>query len=133
MTPPQDHGSRTLPGWAIDVLTDGADLSRGRAEVVRQVRRVMLSAHRLGIDWPTVHALLSDTAHRRLAHQLAHGHKGRRIAPASVRPSSATSDGTRAPSSRPVRRGTGRQPSATCTRCATRSTTTTGSPASTAP
>jgi hypothetical protein len=71
----------SLPGKHLDLLTDGVDLSRGgRAAVVKAVRRVMLSAHRAGIPYADIHALLTDVDNRKLASQIAHG-KGGRLMP----------------------------------------------------
>jgi len=73
-----DRGA--LPGKYVDLLTDGADLSRGgRSAVVLAVRQVMLSAHRHGIPFVDVHVLLTDVEHRKLARQVAHGKGGLRL------------------------------------------------------
>jgi len=73
-----DRGA--LPGKYVDLLTDGADLSRGgRSAVVLAVRQVMLSAHRHGIPFVDVHVLLTDVEHRKHARQVAHGKGGLRL------------------------------------------------------
>jgi hypothetical protein len=71
---------RALPGWAIDLATDGLPRVSSRAHVVRETRRIMLSAHRAGWPWPDVHALLTDTDRRKFARQIATGRGGRPIA-----------------------------------------------------
>lgn len=70
----------SLPGWALDLATDGVDISSGgRGAVVLGIRRVMLSAHRHGVAYSDVYALLTDTRARRLAAQIALGRGGRAI------------------------------------------------------
>jgi hypothetical protein len=71
-----------LPGWALDLATDGVRLTDGRVEVVKAVRCVMLSAHHAGWAYSDIYALLTDTGRRSLARQLAHGGQGRPLSPA---------------------------------------------------
>ena len=69
-----------LPGKYLDLLTEGVDLVQRRPPRGRRCpRQVMLSAHRQGIAYTDVYGLLTDTEHRKLAHQLAHGKGGRRL------------------------------------------------------
>lgn len=41
-----------------------------------QVRRIMMHAHRKGIDYPEIHRILADPSRFRLAAQIAHGRNG---------------------------------------------------------
>lgn len=66
-----------LPGWAIDLITDGADLRHGRKAVVSAVRQVMLSAHRHKVRYHDIHALL--TGELTLAKQVRTGRRGSQI------------------------------------------------------
>jgi hypothetical protein len=67
----------TLPGWAIDLISQGADLSEGRKAVVKAVRQVMLSAHRHKVRYHDIHALL--TGELTLARQVRTGRRGSQI------------------------------------------------------
>lgn len=72
----------SLPGWAIDLITDGVrGPSLTRFDVVKATRRVMMSAHRCGWSYPDLHHLLTDTRGRRLAQQIAAGRGGRPMPP----------------------------------------------------
>lgn len=70
---------RALPGPMIDLATEGPRTVTSRADIYRATRSVMLSAHNCGWSWAQIHALLTDTDRRRLAHLIAHGKGGRRI------------------------------------------------------
>jgi hypothetical protein len=70
-----------LPGWSLDLLTDGVDAPVTRKAVVMAVRRIMLSAHRLDIPYTYLHGLLTDTENRRLATQVSTGRRGAKIRP----------------------------------------------------
>jgi len=69
----------TLPSTAIDLirdgLTDSASLTRRDVHVA--MRTAMILAHRNGVDWPTMHAFLTDKDRNVLARQIATGRRGK--------------------------------------------------------
>lgn len=71
-----------IPGWMITLITDGVHASVDQSlnsEVTKATRSIMLSAHRLGIDWTYLRGLLCDDRERKLAHQIAVGFGGRKV------------------------------------------------------
>lgn len=79
-------GRKPLPGWAIDLATEGVKgPSLTRSTLTREVRRLMMSAQQHGWEWPHVHALLTDTRRYALAAQIANGKYDTRQAGARVR------------------------------------------------
>ncbi|GIG21766.1 hypothetical protein Cch01nite_24900 [Cellulomonas chitinilytica] len=67
---------KPLPGVMVDLVRDGADLAGGRNAVVRALRRVMLSAHRLGWTFADFHELLTQPGSA-LGRQVSTGRGGR--------------------------------------------------------
>jgi len=84
--PSQPSHETALKSLAIDLITDGADLTGGRKEVILTVRRVMLSARRSGFDKARLFGILMDTrSHRKLPIQIATGPRGRHYSVESTR------------------------------------------------
>jgi hypothetical protein len=73
---------KPLPGKWIDLIRDGTT-GDGRSAIIQAARSVMLAAHRNGVDYPTIHDLLTDPRNH-LAQQLAAGHHGARLTTVEV-------------------------------------------------
>jgi DNA-binding MarR family transcriptional regulator len=76
---------RSLPGWAIDALTDGLpDALITRGHVIKELRRIMCSMHRAEWPYANAHNVLADTTTYRFAQQLATSDKGRTVTQATT-------------------------------------------------
>lgn len=65
---------RPLPGKFVDLLRDGVrGPALSRSDVVKALRRVMMSAQRRGWSYPDIQAELMDTERNKLARQIADG------------------------------------------------------------
>lgn len=85
MTEPPPSGpppEGVLPGWALDLITDGVRLGdHPRSAIVKAIRRISLTAHRNGVPYTRLEQLMMNPDTFRLAKQFATGKGGRTIAP----------------------------------------------------